>query len=109
MNSASKPRVVVTNWIHDDVLDELASFAEPVANRTREAWTRAQILERASDADGLMVFMPDTIVDAFLAACPRLRIVAAALKGADNFDVAACTRRGIWVTLVPDFAGNITS
>mgnify|MGYP001544669262 CR=1 FL=1 len=102
MNSASKPRVVVTNWIHDDVLDELASFAEPVANRTREAWTRAQILERASDADGLMVFMPDTIDDAFLAACPRLRIVAAALKGADNFDVAACTRRGIWFTLVPD-------
>jgi phosphonate dehydrogenase len=49
-----------------------------------------------------MVFMPDSIDDAFLAACPRLKIVAAALKGYDNFDVAACTRRGIWFSIVPD-------
>lgn len=97
-----KPRIVVTNWIHDDLLDELAVFADPVANRTRESWTRMEILARASDAEGLMVFMPDRIDDAFLSACPRLRIVAAALKGADNFDIEACTRRGIWFTLVPD-------
>ncbi len=102
MNSPAKPRVVVTNWIHDDLLDELAAFADPVANRTREAWTRDEILARARDAEGLMAFMPDRIDDAFLAACPRLRIVAGALKGADNFDVAACTRRGVWFTLVPD-------
>ncbi len=100
--TARKPRVVVTNWIHDDLLDELAAFADPVANRDRESWTRAEILARAHDAEGLMVFMPDRIDDAFLAACPRLRIVAAALKGADNFDIEACTRRGIWFTLVPD-------
>jgi phosphonate dehydrogenase len=33
---------------------------------------------------------------------PRLRIIAAALKGYDNFDAAACARRGIWLTIVPD-------
>ena len=98
----SRPRVVVTHWIHDDLLDELAAFGEPVANRTREAWSRTEILARARDAEGLMVFMPDRIDDAFLAACPRLRIVAAALKGADNFDIGACTRRGVWFTIVPD-------
>jgi phosphonate dehydrogenase len=37
-----------------------------------------------------------------LAACPRLKVVAGALKGADNIDVTACTRRGVWVTVVPD-------
>lgn len=100
--SSAKPRVVVTHWIHDDLLGELAAFAEPVANRSREAWTRPEILARARDAEGLMVFMPDRIDDAFLAECPRLRIIAAALKGADNFDVEACTRRGVWFTVVPD-------
>ncbi len=31
-----------------------------------------------------------------------LKIVAAALKGYDNFDVKSCTRRGVWFTTVPD-------
>src|SRR3546814_2041774 len=33
---------------------------------------------------------------------PRLRMIACALKGFDNFDVDACTRRGVQVTIVPD-------
>ena len=56
-----------------------------------------------------MVFMPDSLDDAFLAECPRLKIVAAALKGFDNFDVAACTRRGIWFTIVPDLLTEPTA
>jgi phosphonate dehydrogenase len=102
MSLPAKPRVVVTHWIHDDLLEELAAFAEPIANRTLESWPRAKILAHARDAEGLMVFMPDCIDDAFLAACPRLRIVAAALKGPDNFDIGACTERGVWFTVVPD-------
>jgi phosphonate dehydrogenase len=49
-----------------------------------------------------MVFMPDAVDDAFLDACPRLKVVSAALKGYDNFDVAACRRRGIRFAIVPD-------
>ena len=32
----------------------------------------------------------------------KLKIVAGALKGYDNFDVNACSRYGIWFTIVPD-------
>lgn len=49
-----------------------------------------------------MVFMPDRIDESFLDACPRLRVVAAALKGYDNFDIEACRRRKIRFTIVPD-------
>lgn len=49
-----------------------------------------------------MVFMPDTIDAAFLNACPNLKVVGAALKGFDNFDVEAATERGIWFTNVPE-------
>jgi phosphonate dehydrogenase len=35
--------------------------------------------------------------------------VAAALKGYDNFDVEACTRLGIWFTIVPDLLTEPTA
>jgi phosphonate dehydrogenase len=49
-----------------------------------------------------MAFMPEHVDDAFLSACPDLRVIACALKGYDNFDVEVCTRRGVWLTIVPD-------
>ena len=51
----------------------------------------------------------NSIDDDFLAKCPRLKIVAAALKGFDNFDVGACTRRGIWFSIVPDLLTEPTA
>jgi phosphonate dehydrogenase len=99
---AIQPKVVITHRVHDEVLDFLGRHFKVVSNQTRETLDRADLLERAKDALALIVFMPDSIDDRFLEACPDLRIIAAALKGYDNFDVEACTRRGIWFTIVPD-------
>ncbi len=49
-----------------------------------------------------MAFMPDRVDADFLQARPELRVVGCALKGFDNFDVDACTARGVWLTFVPD-------
>jgi phosphonate dehydrogenase len=97
-----KPKVVITSWVHPEVIVRLAEHATVVANETRERLSREEILRRSHDADALMTFMTDSIDDEFLAACPRLGLVACALKGYDNYDVDACTRRGIWITNVPD-------
>jgi phosphonate dehydrogenase len=105
----SMPRVVVTQRIHPEVKQFLTTHADVLVNENPEPWTRSELLGIAKDAEGLMVFMPDSLNDEFLAACPRLRIVAAALKGADNFDVKACTRRGIWFTIVPDLLTESTA
>src|SRR5690606_13278766 len=93
---AMKPKVVITHWVHPEIIEMLETVAEVVPNETRDTLPRAEILRRARDADALMAFMPDSIDAAFLDACPKLRVVGAALKGYDNFDVDACTRRGIW-------------
>jgi phosphonate dehydrogenase len=95
-------RVVLTHRVHDEVLESLARYCEPVPNQTPDTLPRSEILRRASSAHGIMAFMPDRIDTEFLAACPHLRIVAAALKGYDNFDAAACTAHGVWLTVVPD-------
>ncbi|MFO7595390.1 MAG: phosphonate dehydrogenase [Desulfocurvibacter africanus] len=97
-----KPRVVVTHWVHSEVIGYLEELCEVVPNETRQSLPREEILRRVGDADAVMVFMPDSVDEAFLEACPRLRIVGAALKGYDNFDVQACTKRGVWFTIVPD-------
>jgi phosphonate dehydrogenase len=62
----------------------------------------AQLLSRAAEAEALMVFMPDRIDEDFLRHCPHLKVIGAALKGYDNFNVEACSRRGVWFTIVPD-------
>lgn len=97
-----KPKVVLTHWVHPETISMLQPVAEVIPNLTRDTLSREEILLRAKDADALMVFMPDCLDQAFIESCPQLKIVSAALKGYDNFDVDACTRRGVWFSIVPD-------
>jgi len=97
-----KPKVVITHWVHPEIIESLQAVAEVVPNLTRDTLPREEILDRCRDAQAVMVFMPDSIDADFLARCPDLKIVAAALKGYDNFDVEACSRRGVWFSIVPD-------
>lgn len=97
-----KPRIVITHWVHSEIIDFLEKYATVIPNVTRLTLSREEILYRAKDADAIMAFMPDSIDAAFLEACPQLKMVAAALKGYDNFDVKACTRQNVWLTIAPD-------
>jgi phosphonate dehydrogenase len=92
-----RPRVVITQQAFPETVDLLSPHAEVV------------IAQPDRDADALMVFMPDSLDEAFLRSCSNLKIVAAALKGYDNFDIEACTRLGIWFTIVPDLLTEPTA
>lgn len=101
--TASKPRVVVTHWVHPEVADYLSAFCDAaVPSREEGVFAPERVAGLAADADGLIACMADRVDDAFLDGCPRLRVVSATLKGYDNFDADACARRGIWLTVVPD-------
>jgi phosphonate dehydrogenase len=96
-------QVVVTHWVHAEVVSYLATFCEPrVPPADQGLWPAAWVAELAATADGLITCMADTVDDGFLARCPRLRVISATLKGYDNFDADACTRRGVWLTILPD-------
>jgi phosphonate dehydrogenase len=96
------PLVVITHRVHQEVEKLLGNSCRLVVNQDTESWPRKTLLHHTNKADALMVFMPDSVDDDFLSRCPNLKIIAAALKGYDNFDVEACTRRGIWFSVVPD-------
>jgi phosphonate dehydrogenase len=106
---SDRPVVVVTNRVHQDTLDLLAERCRVVPSQRPEPLNPGELRSRARNADALMVFMPDRIDAALLAECPRLKIVAGALKGADNFDIDACSRHGVWFTVVDDLLSAPTA
>lgn len=103
------PRIVVTNRIHDEVRSRLEIHGQVDMNDALEPWSPAQLAVKLRGASAMMGFMTDRLDDAVLAQASELRIVACALKGYDAYDVEACTRRGIWLSIVPDLLTEPTA
>lgn len=97
-----KPRVVITHRVHDSVLASLELHCDLITNQSATTLPAESVKARAATADAMMAFMPDRVSEEFLLACPNLKVIGAALKGFDNFDVDACSRHGVWLTFVPD-------
>lgn len=95
-------KVVISSWVHTEVLNLLGTSCTVVPNEGHEALEPDELQRRCHDAHALMAFMPERVDETFLAACPNLRVIGCALKGYDNFDIEACTRHGVWLTIVPD-------
>lgn len=106
---AAYPKIVVTNPIHKDVLARLEAVGRVEINPEVEPWTPQELRTRMADADAMMGFMTDCVDATLLAHAPRLRIIACALKGFDNYDVPACTEAGVWVSIVPDLLTDPTA
>ena len=85
MEKSQKPRVLVTHWVHHEVLAYLESTCEVIANETRATWPRDTVLDLAGDCDAMMAFMPDRVDKALLRASPRLKIIAASTQGTGQF------------------------
>lgn len=98
----SRFRVVIGQPVFPETLALLADAAEVVAPAGSDPLTPAELEQALEGADAWIAFMPDRADAARLARSPRLRLIAGALKGFDNFDVAACTARGVWLSIVPD-------
>ena len=109
-SSSPPPTIFVTHDTFPEVYALLAAHGLRVLrNDSGATLPPARVRELAADADGLLAFMPDRVDAAFLAAAPRLRIVAAALKGGDNFDLGAMRARGVVFTKVPELLTHPTA
>ena len=104
-----EPNIVVTQPVHAEVLHKLKCFGNVVMNPGPEPWTAPQLCERLVDADALMAFMPDRIDAEILRHAPKLKTVACALKGYDNFDLKACEKAGVVISFVPDLLTEPTA
>jgi phosphonate dehydrogenase len=98
----SRPRVVVGSRVFSQTLEALRPHAQVVFPARGERLSPRRLASALKTADAWMAFMPDVADEALLDRCPRLKVIAGALKGADNIDLAACERREVWVSIVPD-------
>ena len=102
----SRPLTIATHPVHADAIALLRQRCE--VDVCEQPPSPEMLATRVADASALLAFMPDRVDARLLDACPELRIVAGAFKGADNIDVEACTARGVWVTAVPDLLSAST-
>jgi phosphonate dehydrogenase len=110
MPSASLPKVVIGHRVFDETLAMLQPHAHVVApDAGDDALAPERLSQELTDADAWMAFMPDRADEEVLSAYPRLKLIAGALKGWDNFDLQACTHRGVWLSIVPDLLTEPTA
>jgi phosphonate dehydrogenase len=111
MPAAPLPKVVIGQRVFDETLAVLAPHARVVAPGPGDgdALPPERLSQDLADADAWMAFMPDRADADRLKLFPRLKLIAGALKGWDNFDLAACTRRGVWLSVVPDLLTDPTA
>lgn len=103
------PKIVVTQPIHQEVLARLQSAGEVLVNPGPEPWSEDVLYQHLKDADAMMAFMPDRVDQRTLLNAPRLKTIACALKGYDNFDLKACAQAGVSVSFVPDLLTEPTA
>lgn len=101
--------ILITNPVAAAVCARLADYGRVVANQTPLPWDAAALAERLSRASAMMGFMNDRVDARLLSAAPFLRVIACALKGYDSYDIDACTRAGVWLTVVPDLLTTPTA
>ena len=99
---AERFRVAVTDYLSEATVER--SVLGPIADvAVLQARNEAEVVEKAADADALLVFHNMKLTDAAFSRLARCRAVVRVGVGVDNVDLEAAGRRGIVVCNVPDY------
>jgi len=94
--------VYVTRMIPGEPLSLLKKHCHVEINSFDRPLSKQELLEKVKGNDAIMCQVTDLIDDAILAAAgAQCRIVANYSVAHDNIDIAAATKRKIWVTNIP--------
>jgi D-3-phosphoglycerate dehydrogenase len=98
MSADSRPLIVLASPINPDGHALLETEARVVVSAEP---TTARVVELAREAQGVLFRGGPRCDEAFLDACPLLRVVGRHGVGLDTVDIPACTRRGVAVVHAP--------
>jgi len=101
----TRPRIHVTRPIAEDALALLRDAADVTTGPADQESSRAELVNLVKPCDGLLVVGHPKVDGALMDAAPGLRMIANFGVGVDHIDVAAATKRGIWVS---NTAGSLT-
>jgi len=105
----SKPKVLSTRPLFPEARAILDQNFQTDYWTPPERTSRADLLKRAADKDGLVCLLTEKVNDELLDAAPKLRIAATVSVGYDNVDVPACTRHRVVATNTPGVLDDTTA
>jgi glyoxylate/hydroxypyruvate/2-ketogluconate reductase len=104
-----KPQVLVARKVFPEVIDRLREHFEVEDNPDDRLFDKAELIERLKGKVGAFTTGSVMIDAEVLDANPQLRVLANMAVGYNNFDVAACTARGVLCTNTPDVLTETTA
>ncbi|MEN9418719.1 MAG: hypothetical protein RI988_2339, partial [Pseudomonadota bacterium] len=107
--SAGRLRVLVARAVFPEVVQRLRTHFDVEDNPADHVHTREELTERLRGKAGALTTGSERIDAAVLEANPQLRVVANMAVGYNNFDIAACTARGVLATNTPDVLTETTA
>src|SRR5688500_3282277 len=104
-----KPRILVCRAVFPDVVERLRQHFDVEDNPSDEVWPKAELIRRLQGKVGAYTTGSVPVVAEVLDANPQLMVVANMAVGYNNFDVTACTARGVLCTSTPDVLTETTA
>jgi gluconate 2-dehydrogenase len=105
----SRPSVLVARAVFPEVVARLREHFDVEDNPADTIYTKAQLIERLHGKHGAFTTGSERIDAEVLDANPQLRVVANMAVGYNNFDVPACSARGVLATNTPDVLTETTA
>jgi glyoxylate/hydroxypyruvate/2-ketogluconate reductase len=104
-----RPHVLVARAVFPEVVARLRQHFDVEENAGDDVFTPTQLIQHLQGKQGAFTTGSERIGAEVLAACPDLRVVANMAVGYNNFDVPACTARGVLCTNTPDVLTETTA
>jgi gluconate 2-dehydrogenase len=104
-----KPRILVARAVFADVIDRLREHFDAETNDADVVWSKAELMQRLHGKVGAFTTGSERIDAEVLDANPQLRAVCNMAVGYNNFDVGACTARGVLCTNTPEVLTESTA
>lgn len=101
--------VLVTGNLPDRIIGRIRKAHNVQVNREDRPMDRDALLAAVVDTQGLLTMLTDRVDEQLLACAPQLRMVANCAVGFDNVDVAAASRKKIWVSNTPGVLTDSTA
>jgi glyoxylate reductase len=97
-----RPRVFITQPVHESAIERLRAVAEVEWNRdTLHILTKQELIAAVRACDVLFCLLHDHVDAGVIDANPKLRAIASTTITPADIDTAAATARGIPVTVIP--------
>ncbi len=105
----SRPKILVTREVFDEVLDYLRQHFEVTSNQEDRPFTPETLAATLADKRGALTVLTDKIDETLLSRCPQLRAVCNIAVGYNNFDLKAMSAHGVLGTNTPGVLDDATA